>query len=427
MDTNKRHNPITFYIRVFLYMFAALLLRITALVPLAALFVFESGSNLRWLALLCPIMFLFVVIPLRYSFAEALVQERGSRYFSYDKAYGFASYGSKLCEGFLYILNILKYTIPLVVLAFFAKGLLEEAFITELLTSLTELGAKAKDIFYSVINFFPKLFGAEPLAYAAGGIVEGLYVVLGVVGLAVLILLIGIMRNSATRYIWALAERDNRPVRTEVRRRLRGRRIKQLLVALLNLLLLAPYFVILYLAIKPIVPDLSGLITGLMTGAMPEITISSKNILMVVGAFFGVYMTLLPARRILTAWFATKHLRHTAAVSDSTPEFISDIPERNYEENVDYNAAPADQGFIPQQSFVPILPNAVPIEGMTATTQMVNGQPQVVYVPNDSTPMPAAVVPDWVQAQNNGTAMPETPIIPASFLGNEQNGSNFDA
>lgn len=413
--TNKRHNPLTFYIRVFMYMFVALLSRIICFVPLAALFVFEEGSKLRWLALLCPVLLFFVVMPLRYSFAEALVQKRGSRYFSYDKAFSLSSYGAKLCEGMLHILSVLKWAIPFVPIIWYAKKCYDEMFVTEILQKLTEIGAKAKEIWDSVANFFLKLFGQEPLAASAGGIMEGIYVVLGVIGLALLIFLIGVMRNSATRYIWAVAERDNRPVRTEVRRRLRGRRFTQLLAALMNLVLLLPFFAIVYLCFKPMITELSGSLMSVMMGQKVDIAIDMKNILIIVGAFFGVYMTLLPARRMITAFFAGRQLRHTVRNSEPAEAFPA-------------AGAPADFEVIPapfqpavQQPMAP----AVPIEGMVAVPQMVDGQMQYVYMPADNA-MPPATVPAWAQAENDGTAIPETPVIPASFLNGEQNSSDVN-
>lgn len=416
--TNKRHNPLTFYIRVFMYMFVALLSRIICFVPLAALFIFEEGSKLRWLALLCPLLLFFVVMPLRYSFAEALVQKRGSRYFSYDKAFSFSSYGAKLCEGMLHILSVLKWALPFVPIVWYAKKCYDEMFFTEILQSLTDLGAKAKEIWDSVANFFLKLFGQAPLAAPAGGIMEGIYVVLGVIGLALLIFLIGVMRNSATRYIWAVAERDNRPVRTEVRRRLRGRRFTQLLVALMNLMLLLPFFAIVYLCFKPMITELSGSLLNLMMGQKVDIAVDMKNILIVVGAFFGVYMTLLPARRILTAFFASRKLRHT--VRNAEPEEAFPAADAAVEE------APAESQPVMQQPVMqqPMAP-AIPIEGMVAVPQMVDGQMQYVYMPADNA-MPPATVPAWAQAENDGTAIPDAPVIPASFLNNEQNGSDVN-
>ena len=53
--TTAKHNPLTFYLRMLLYMFVGLLLRLLALAPLACLFVFPAGSPLKLLALLCAL------------------------------------------------------------------------------------------------------------------------------------------------------------------------------------------------------------------------------------------------------------------------------------------------------------------------------------------------------------------------------------
>ena len=62
--TTVKHNPLTFYLRMLLYMFVALLLRLLALAPLACLFVFPAGSPLKLLALLCPVLLVLLVLPL---------------------------------------------------------------------------------------------------------------------------------------------------------------------------------------------------------------------------------------------------------------------------------------------------------------------------------------------------------------------------
>lgn len=99
--TTAKHNPLTFYLRMLLYMFVALLLRLLALAPLACLFVFPAGSPLKLLALLCPVLLVLLVLPLRYSFAEAMVRRGGYRYFSFDTALNLGNYGEKLAESLL--------------------------------------------------------------------------------------------------------------------------------------------------------------------------------------------------------------------------------------------------------------------------------------------------------------------------------------
>ena len=90
-------------------LFTALLLRLLALAPLCALLVFPHGSALRWLALLCPALLIFLVLPLRFSFAQALVQSGKDRRFSFDVALNTADYGEKLGESLVHALNVAKW------------------------------------------------------------------------------------------------------------------------------------------------------------------------------------------------------------------------------------------------------------------------------------------------------------------------------
>ena len=60
-------NAFLFYLHMFLSLLIALAVRVIAFAPLAALVVDRLPS---WLALLCPVLFLFVVMPLRFSAAS---------------------------------------------------------------------------------------------------------------------------------------------------------------------------------------------------------------------------------------------------------------------------------------------------------------------------------------------------------------------
>jgi hypothetical protein len=177
-----------------------------------------------------------------------------------------------------------------------------------------------------------------------------------------------------------------------VRRRIRGRRFTQLIVALINLVLWAPFFLLMYFAVKDVIPTPALLMSSAMSMKAPEISFGMKNILLMVAAFFGGYLTLLPARRILTAFFASRDIRHKVkAVEEETvamPEAVEEktIEEPAYEEPVAEAPVFVEQPVaMPVQPIAP-MPMAVPIEGMTAVQKIVNGQPQIVYVPND---MPA--------------------------------------
>lgn len=72
-----KQNPFIFYLSMLLYMLLALLVRVIAFAPLYVLFA-EGTESLRCVALLCPVLLLFWVLPMRYSFADALVQSRAN-------------------------------------------------------------------------------------------------------------------------------------------------------------------------------------------------------------------------------------------------------------------------------------------------------------------------------------------------------------
>ena len=87
MMNTYRQNPVAFYLRALTYTLFALLLRLLMLAPLLFLLM-PAGSPWRWGALLCPVLLIFVVLPMRYSFADALVQKPRQRFFSFDTALG---------------------------------------------------------------------------------------------------------------------------------------------------------------------------------------------------------------------------------------------------------------------------------------------------------------------------------------------------
>ena len=296
--TGKNQSPLMFYLRMLLYMLTALVIRVVAFLPLAALV--QEGAA-KWLALLCPAMLVFVVLPLRYSFAEALVQQPGERCFSLARAYHFGHYGEKLAESLLHALHVIKWGIPLAALMVYAMYWYNDVDALTMLQSITALGAGWASIRVGVGNFF----GGDAVV-PANTMMDGMFVIAMVVVLAVLIWLYGAVRNSASRYSWVLATRNDRAPRKELRRRLIGRRWKQLGVAVINLLLWVPFVVVLALTLKSAVSDLSTmLMMAITTGKLPAMDLAGV-VLPLAAAFFGLYMTLLPVRRMLTAAFVVR-------------------------------------------------------------------------------------------------------------------------
>ena len=233
--TTAKHNPLTFYLRMLLYMFVALLLRLLALAPLACLFVFPAGSPLKLLALLCPVLLVLLVLPLSYSFAEAMVRRDGSRYFSFDTALNLGNYGEKLAESLLHAAHVIKWGIPFFAMLIYGYYWYKEVDALTLLSTLTQLGRGWTNTWCSVANFFLGLVGGAQLTPPQNTLMDGVAAVLAVLGLGVAVWLYGAVRNSAARYVWAYANRNDHSPRKELRRRLRGRRLAQLGVSLINL------------------------------------------------------------------------------------------------------------------------------------------------------------------------------------------------
>jgi len=338
MMNTYRQNPVAFYLRALTYTLFALLLRLLMLAPLLFLLM-PAGSPWRWGALLCPVLLIFVVLPMRYSFADALVQKPRQRFFSFDTALGTQHYGEKLGESLLHVLSVAKWALPLLAMVAFAGWYylypLEES-PAEALNTLAAMGQWGASVWNGVADFFVRLFGKTPAVHPAGAQMEGLFMVLAVLGIGVVIFLYGAVRNSCNRYIWVAATREERNPRTEIRRRMRGRRLRQLLVALVNLVLLLPFLVVVGIFVKEAFVPLVNMFSENMVTNYFKVHEVNGLVMPLVLAFFLLYMPLLPVRRILTATFATARKRHAvaepkvdnsaAARSIQASQMVSDVP-----------------------------------------------------------------------------------------------------
>lgn len=303
-QTTAKQNPFVFYLCMLAYMVLALLVRVIAFAPLYCL-TLEGG--LKWIALLCPVLLMFFVLPLRYSFAETVVPTRNGRFFDFKTAFGFSNYGEKLTESLMHALNVLKWGIPLAALLGYAYYWYTGVDALTVLQSVTELGAWGSGLWCKVLGFF----GVEAVP-SMNTMMDGVFVVLIVLAIGILIWMYGAVRNSASRYIWVLATRSDRAPRVELRRRLRGRRMAQLGVAILNLILWAPFVLMVVKSLKGVVSDLSSvLMMAVMSGSMPSVDLASAVAPLAV-AFFALYLPLLPVRRWLTAAFAAHERRRKA-------------------------------------------------------------------------------------------------------------------
>ena len=282
MTETQKQNAIVFYVRTLVYMLIALALRAVALAPLACLFVCEGWQ--RALAALCPVLIVFVVLPLRYSFAQAMTQE--NRRFSFDTAFSFCHYGEKLKQGLIHVLHVIKWGVPMAALLAGAYYCYTAVDALTIFQTIDELG-----------NTCAGLLGLS----TANNFMLGIGAVGAVLGLGVLVWAWGIARNSANRYLWAAGAS-----RAEIRTRLKGRRIRQLFIALINLALLVPFLWVSTCALKGALSDVSTLLMmAITTGELPKLDLISAAV-PVAWAFIGLYLPLLPLRRWNTAAFAMR-------------------------------------------------------------------------------------------------------------------------
>ncbi len=397
---NRKENPVVFYLRMLLYMFLALLIRVAALAPLAALFVFEAGSPLRWLALLCPVLIVFLVLPLRMSFAQAMVQLPGERWFSFDRALSTSDYGEKLGESLLHALHVLKWALPLAGMTAALVYFYYNTDLISLMQGLSDLGAGVTTVLYAVGNFFVGIFGGEQLVQNAG-LMEGLYTVGAILGLGVLILVWGMVRNGAYRFIWVLADRAEKNPRAEARRRLRDRRWAQLGTAVINLILWLPALYVTFTTLKEVLGGVSdALFTFVSTHqlSLPEWT---SALLPLLFAFFICYMPLLPIRRLLTCGFAVRPARHTAA---DRPVAVEAEPAYTVSASGAYQPDVAEPYVAQQGVGEAYRPNAA-AEDAEEAEPVVTTEPAPAYRPEPTAPATAAPEPD--DARANPGAGPE--------------------
>jgi len=316
--SNRFHstqNALAFYLSSLLYVLIVSLLYCISFAPLVALVYAEKGSAMRYLALLCPLLVIFLLLPLRFSFAQALAGRFRGEAFSLKEAFNLSLYGEKLAEGVIYALHLIKWAIPLGAAGGVLYYLYTDTEAFTLIKGITEFGTAATAVWNGIVQFFG---GAQ--SAAAGGIAEGLFTILGIVGLCVLLLLTGVMRNSAYRYIWAEATELDKNPHFEARRSLRGRRWKQLGVALINLVLLLPALIVLYRLIEPkqALETLASQYADALVSqsALPAIAVPYGTLAIV---FFVCYLPLLPIRRMMTAFFATARIRRQLQTQETAP------------------------------------------------------------------------------------------------------------
>lgn len=307
MTANGKQNAFVFYVRTLIYTLMALGLRLIAAAPLTCLFVFDDWK--RWLAALCPVMVILGLLPLRYSFAQAMTAK--PRHFSFDTAFSFSHYGEKLREALIHDLHVIKWGIPLAIMLAAAGYAYTQVDALTLFQTINDLGNFCGEALAKAAGWLAGLTGADSVAVVtnANNFMLGVMAVAAVFGLGVLIWLWGAVRNSASRYIWAVAASTDRVPHAEMRRRLQGRRLKQLGLAILNLILWIPFLYVSAGALKGAVSDASTMIMmAITTGQLPTADLVAAAV-PVAGAFALLYLPLVPLRRWNTAAFAARKPR----------------------------------------------------------------------------------------------------------------------
>lgn len=293
MSANGKQNAFVFYVSLLVYTVIAFVLRAAALASLACLFVFEGWQ--RWLALLCPVMILFVILPLRTAFAQTMVQR--PRRFSFGRAFCLKGYWGRVGSEWLHALHVLKWGIPFAALLGAAGYAYTSIDALTLFQFINDLG-----------NSCAELLGLDTF----NNFMVGIDAVGAVYGLGLLVWLLGAVRNSAGRYVRAYALERGLEPRREIRRALRGRRIPQLGTAIVNAILWMPFLYVIGGAVKTTVSDVSTLLMmAITTGKLPALDLMGAAV-PVAAAFAGLYLTILPLRRWNTAAFALRGCERSA-------------------------------------------------------------------------------------------------------------------
>lgn len=334
MPDLHKHNPLVFYLRVMLYVLMALILRIVTFAPLAFLIIPSDLPLLPWLSLLCPILFFFILLPLRFSFADALVQARDTRRFGFDEAFSLRRYADKLKGSLLHALNILKWCIPLAAVGVYVY-LQKDTDVSSLMGQLGDLGRWSANMVWGVSSFVNGLFGKAAPEEKLGGMMEGILVLGVFIAFLMLIIALGAMRNSATRYVWAYAFQNHRNPHTENRRRVTNRRWAQLGFALVNLALWVPFGIGLSkVLVKDMFSEFAYQLMMFMSGVPMDFSFLAPMVGRMLFAFFVLYLPFLPIRRMVTAFFSAKSIRaaqHKPVSSPVQPASDPVIPAKSFE------------------------------------------------------------------------------------------------
>ncbi len=265
------------------------LLRAVALIPTIYWFSQRNYPNPWYLNIVTILLWFFVVLPIRASYSSALEKAACGQKYSISSSFSLSNYGEKLLIGIKWIIKLIPWSIPLV------AG-----------------GVFAYIVFYSDnsygINGASVLKGLKSVAMFVFGdnasITEMGLVMIIIFTLLYLIFIIGVVRNSAYRYLKVSPIKLAAIPDAEVRRCLIKNRIKQLLFGLLNLILLSPIVIFVYNSFWTNYKSQSDLMNFLPS-------FKDANFYQPILIFMVVwYLLILPIRRINNASFSN-HCRYT--------------------------------------------------------------------------------------------------------------------
>lgn len=309
---NKKQSYPAFYLSMIHYMIISLVIRAIAFAPLAALLL--CSGAMKAIALLCPILVVTLVLPRRFSFADALVQDSSKeRYFDLTKALSFDNYLEKLRLSLLHAVKVALWGIPMFALVAYFYHLYVGVDIMTLLAMLKKAGMLLIEPGKCIANFFRGIFGQPALEYAnVNSMAEGITVVMLLIGIAGLIWLFGACLNSPYRYLWAMSKHGNTSLKETVKNQLQGRFWKRVAAMLINLALVLPFLLVSWFLAKDTITDLSkNLINYMVSRSLPIAELAKLEVPLGV-SFLLLYFVLIPARRYLTCRFATMSQRHRA-------------------------------------------------------------------------------------------------------------------
>lgn len=305
MIKNKSQNDLIYYLSILLYMFLAVIIRVFAFSPLY--YTYLTG-NYTFPIILCVCFILFLVLPLRFSFAQAIVNEQGNRYFSLKKAFSFNQYTKKLVASWVHALQVGKWLIPLIALLYSWIQWYNVTLTSDAIAHIDKIGRQFTDFTTATRQFVLTLFGSDTILVSNGGLIEGVTILLSLVLICVIFFLIGCYRNSHYRYLWCIAMQNGVSSYKFPRKFVKKYRGAQFRYGLLNFFLWIPFLV----TLTSFFTELPQKIVDSFLIIYQNPTFSSLPVVHTVYYYLLLsilsYFCILPIRRAVSVRYITKTL-----------------------------------------------------------------------------------------------------------------------